>query len=302
MTKDGPQSPSTASPGNVAFPPTSEPVAPEKASDPVSQLSGHPLVQWLMSLLDLSPAGLLNSIQTLTIAGPAVVGAVASTVTSGVGGLLGGLSSLAGMQSEPARPQLPQAVPRGFTTLQQRIQISDTVIVLVGRTSCFDFGSVGVEERLNQLLFDIIISHAKALLTPILVPGHAIQGHLRIACTCLTIFQGQRADGSVFAHDAKYQNGLEAAWSEATLLDLNALVEPKSAEASLWAVFIISVTTGATAGFFHQLLQGLFQDLQLRSWSQVRNILLDFIYPVSFLDAPCKSYFDNLQPPMLGVT
>jgi thiamine transporter ThiT len=80
-----------------------------------------------------------------------------------------------------------------------------------------------------------------------------------------------------------------------------ALAEPKSAEASLWAVFIISVTTGATAGFFHQLLQGLFQDLQLRSWFQVRNILLDFIYPVSFLDEPCKSYFDSLQPMQVGV-
>ncbi|KAK5173906.1 uncharacterized protein LTR77_002587 [Saxophila tyrrhenica] len=295
VPKDGP-----LSPGSTAPTPSAEPISPEASSNPASQLTEHPLIKWLVGLMDLSPAGLLNSIQTLTLVGPAAVGAVTSTVASGIGGVLGGLSSLAGMQSEPARPQLPQAVPRGFTTLQQRIQISDTVIVLVSRTSCFDFGSPGVEERLHQLLFDIIISHAKALLTPILVPGHAIQGHLRIACTCLTIFQGQRANGSVFAHDSKYQTGLEAAWSEATLLDLNALAEPKSAEASLWAVFIISVTTGATANYFHQLLQGLFQDLQLRSWFQVRNILLDFIYPVSFLDEPCKSYFDSLQSMQIG--
>lgn len=179
--------------------------------------------------------------------------------------------------------------------LQQRIQVSENLILLVSRTSCFDFGSPGVEERLHQLLFDLIISHAKALLTPLLVPGHAIQGHLRIACTCLTIFQGQRADGAVLTQDQRYRTGLEAAWSEAMLLDQNALTEPKSAEASLWAVFIISVTTNSTAPYFHQLLYALFQDLQLQSWMQVRNVLLDFIYPVSFLDEPCKTYFDTLQ-------
>jgi hypothetical protein len=277
----------------------------EPATDPATQLTQHPLIRWLMSLLDLSPQGLLNTLQTLTIAGPAALGAVTTSV---VGGLLGGVNSalgtvtgFAGLQGESGRPQLPQAVPRGFTTLQQRIQISDNVIALASRTSCFDFGSPGVEERLHRLLYDLILSHAKALLTPIFSPGHGIQGHLRIACTCLTIFQGQRANGSVFAHDQKYQSGLEAAWAEAMLLDQNALTEPKSAEASLWAVFIISVTTGATANFFHQLLHSLLQDLQLRSWMQVRQVLLDFIYPVSFLDGPCKTYYNNLQSLQIGV-
>ena len=159
-----------------------------------------------------------------------------------------------------------------------------------------------MQERLHQLLLDLIIGQVANNLLPITLPGHAIQGHLRIACTCLTIFQGQRADGAVFAHQPKYQNGLEAAWSEAMLLDQNALSEPKSAEASLWAVFIISVTTGSTADFFHRLLQSLFEDLQLQYWSQVRNILLDFIYPVSFLDEPCKSFFQKIQGIETGVT
>ncbi len=269
------------------------------AGDTAMQITEHPLVKWLIGLLDLTPSGLLSTVQDLTVAGPAVVGAVASTVTGGLGSVMGSVAGLAGL-GDQSRPQLPQAVPRGFTTLAQRIQISETVVLLVSRTSCFDFGSPGVDERLHQLLFDLIINHAKALLTPLLVPGHAIQGHLRIACTCLTIFSGQRANG--FGKDGKYQNGLEAAWSEAMLLDQNALSEPKSAEASLWAVFIISVTTGATATYFHQLLYSLFNDLQLRSWMEVRNVLLDFIYPVSFLDEPCKSYFDNPQQYQVGVT
>ncbi len=149
---------------------------------------------------------------------------------------------------------------------------------LISRTACIDFASPGVEQRLHQLLFDLIANVAGAALTT--QPGHPLQSHLRVACTCLTIFQGQRANGEVFAQDQKYQVGLEAAWSEAMLLDQTALDEPKSAEASLWAVFMIMVTTGATATFFHKQLHGLLQDLQLRYWEQVRKVLLDFIYPV----------------------
>ncbi|KAK3070361.1 hypothetical protein LTR53_010603 [Teratosphaeriaceae sp. CCFEE 6253] len=202
--------------------------------------------------------------------------------------------------SEPAQPppdaaskfQLPLALPRGFATLQQRIPVSEAMLALVSRTACIDFHSAGVEQRLHQLLFDLIANVAgSALMTQ---PGHPIQSHLRVACTCLTIFQGQRANGQVFAQDQKYQIGLEAAWSEATMLNRLALDEPKSAEASLWAVFMIMVTTGATATYFHQQLHGLLRDLQLRYWEQVRKVLLDFIYPVSFLDEPCKSLYDTL--------
>ena len=118
-----------------------------------------------------------------------------------------------------------------------------------------------------------------------------------------TIFQGQRANGAVIETEKKYQTGLEAAWSEAMLLDQGALSEPKSAEASLWAIFIISVTTGSTAEYFNKMLSSLLQDLQLQHWPDVRKVLLDFIYPVSFLDEPCRLFFNSistLQP--IGIT
>ncbi|KAK1053229.1 hypothetical protein LTR74_016328 [Friedmanniomyces endolithicus] len=194
---------------------------------------------------------------------------------------------------EASKFQLPVALPRGFATLQQRIPVSEAMLGLLSRTACIDFASPGVEQRLHQLLFDLIANVAGAALTT--QPGHPLQSHLRVACTCLTIFQGQRENGQVFAQDQRYQVGLEAAWSEAMLLDQTALDEPKSAEASLWAVFMIMVTTGATATFFHKQLHGLLQDLQLRYWEQVRKVLLDFIYPVSFLDELCKSLYDTLQ-------
>ena len=78
------------------------------------------------------------------------------------------------------------------------------------------------------------------------------------------------------------------------MLDINALAEPKAAEASLWAIFIITVTTGCSTSFFHGTLQSLFHDLQLRYWEQVRKVLLEFIYPVSFLDDPCKDFYQSL--------
>lgn len=198
--------------------------------------------------------------------------------------------------------QLPLAVPRGFATLKQRVDISGEFLTLISRTACFDFGSPGVEARLHQLILDLVLSSAGAGISNLTVPGHPIQGHLRIACTCLTIFQGQRADGKSFAGDPKYNAGLVAAWSEVIMMDQGALSEPKTAQASLWAVFIISVTTGAgaAASIFHQLLHTLFQDLNVRVWEHVRSILLEFIFPVSFLDEPCRHFFDSLQSLRIG--
>lgn len=273
----------------------------ETASSPGVDYVQKPLVTWLAGVLDITPGNLVQNVQTLSR--PALSGA--STLLSAGGSMASGLGSYAGFgqdTGDPGRPQLPRMLPRGFVILQQRIEISNNLATLLTRTACFDFGSPGVEDRLHQLLFDLIIGYIGRSLSIIPLPGHPIQGHLRIACTCITIFQGQRADGAAFAIENKYQQGLDAAWSEAVLLDQQALAEEKSAEASLWAVFMISVTTGSTANFFHKLLQDLFRDLQLQYWQQVRNILRDFIYPVSFLDQPCKNFYDSLQHIQVGAT
>ena len=203
---------------------------------------------------------------------------------------------------EPGIRRLPLALPRGFVELNKRINLPDSFTSLLSQTACFDFGSPGVEQRLHQLLLDLLLSSTTMSLSLTGVSAHRVVGHLRIACTCLTIFQGQRADGQLFAHDPKYNAGLQAAWSEVILLDRDALSEPKTAQASLWAVFVISVTTGsgAAAEFFHQLLHSLLQDLNLHLWDQVRRTLLDFIYPVSFLDEPCKLFFQRLQSLRIG--
>lgn len=276
MLREGPASPGFGESSQGLDSPSSEGIANV-------DIVNKPLIIWLSSILNTSVASLVENAQALS---PSSLARATTTFASFLG---------SGASTSEYRPQLPPAVPRGLTTLQQRIQISDNVMALMSRTSCFDFDSPGVQQRLHQLLFDLIVGYTAGTLLSVPLPGHPIQDHLRVACTCLTIFQGQRADGAVFAYQEKYERGLEAAWSEAMLLDQDALKEPKSAEASLWAVFIISVTTGSTANFFHHLLRGLFEDLQLYNWSQVRNTLLDFIFPVSFLDAPCKAFYDNVQ-------
>ncbi|KAK3644418.1 hypothetical protein LTR56_009670 [Elasticomyces elasticus] len=299
--------------GTAQAPAESEPAqaantaTPSNASTPASGLEspfGHmPLAGWLPCIIGGATGAVMQ--QTVGLAASAASSMPVPAAPSGFGLPAPALGfqapgSAENVQSpnDASKFQLPVALPRGFTTLQQRIPVSEAMLSLVSRTACIDFASPGVEQRLHQLLFDLIANVAgSALMTQ---PGHPIQSHLRVACTCLTIFQGQRANGQVFAQDHKYQVGLEAAWSEATLLDQGALDEPKSAEASLWAVFMIMVTTGATATFFHQQLQGLLRDLQLRYWEQVRKVLLDFIYPVSFLDEPCKSLYDTLLQPQFA--
>ncbi|KAK4507393.1 hypothetical protein PRZ48_001128 [Zasmidium cellare] len=256
-----------------------------------------PLVDWMTNVLKLSATSFAAGAAILASTGRPQL-SNASDVLSAAGGILsdsGNAMEQVQISGGLFNRQLPIALPRGFATLQQRISISDSYLVLLSRTACFDFGSPGVENRLNELLFDIVMTSGTATLGGSQLPGHPIQSHLRIACACLTIFQGQRADGQSFAGDRKYHTGLEAAWAEVVVLDQNALREPKSAEAALWAVFIISVTCGSTVNFFSHLLSGLMHDLQLRYWEQVRGVLIDFIYPGSFLDEPCRQFYDKLQ-------
>lgn len=167
---------------------------------------------------------------------------------------------------------------------------------------------------MHQLLLDVILTFTINTTTTVpslpfhhpTASGHPIQSHIRIACASLTIYQGWRADGAFLTSEKAYKSGLDAAWLEVTMLDQNALsplMEPHTAPASLWAVFIISVTTGAsaTAGLFHDLLRQLFEFLDLRRWEQVRGVLLDFIYPVSFLDQPCKEFWLKLCEMRVGL-
>jgi hypothetical protein len=206
------------------------------------------------------------------------------------------------IKNSPFSRQLPIALPRGFALLQTKILISHAFLQLLSRTACFDFASSGVELRLNELLFDVTMEDVS-------VEGgergggatHPIQNYLRIACVCLTIFQGQRAECTTFTGNQNYNMGLRAAWDEALGLDQHALRESYSAEAALWAVFIITVTCGSTLNFFHQLLLGLLEDLQLQYWAQVRDVLLKFIYPGSSLDEPCKRLYMALHQGPIGV-
>lgn len=328
--REGPQSPSEKSPSeNASIPPlqvppnpnpnthtqnVQAPEPPQRQSSTQSQQnwgtnrendaqegkSGNPLkplVDWITNVLHLSAASFAAGAVMLAGTGMPQLGN-ASKVLSTAGGMISdngdameGVEVTGGIFNR----RLPVALPRGFVALQGRIQISDPFLVLLSRTACIDFGSPGVENRLHELLFDIVMTSATASMTNTDQPGHPIQSHLRIACICLTIFQGQRADGQTFAFDQKYNSGLAAAWAEVIVLDQNVLKEPKSAEAALWAIFIISVTCGSTVAFYQQLLWGLMQDLQLQYWEQVRKVLLDFIYPGSFLDEPCKKFYDSLR-------
>lgn len=257
-----------------------------------------PLVNWITNVLHLSASSFTAGAAALATAGRPQLGN-ANDVLSNPGGYI----SDSGLKMDEVQVtggalsrQLPIALPRGFATLQTRISISDGFLVLLSRTACFDYASSGVENRLNELLFDVVMTSATAAFDNVKrIPEHPIQKHLRLACVCLTIFQGQRADGATFSSNHNYNLGLQAAWDEALVLDQDALKEPKSAEAALWAVFVISVTCGSTVKFFHQLLYNLCHDLQLFYWEQVRHVLLGFIYPGSFLDEPCRTLWYTLQ-------
>lgn len=259
-----------------------------------------PLVNWITNILHLTAASFVSGAAALASGGRPEL----KNANDALAGAAGhGYIADSGVKMEEVQVdrglfnrRLPIALPRGFATLQTRITISDDFMVLLSRTACFDYASNGVQDRLNELLFDIVMNTATtAILDPMQSGDHPISKHLRLACVCLTIFQGQRVDGATFAGNQNYDLGLQAAWNEAMVLDHAALQDQKSAEAALWAVFVISVTCGSTVTFYHQLLYSLMQDLQLAHWSQVRNVLLDFIYPGSFIDAPMQQFYHKLH-------
>lgn len=253
-----------------------------------------PLVSWVTNVLRLSPSTFAGGRNESGRPSPSNTGGRPFNS----GSLMADSGVFMGVDAtgSPFSRKLPVALPKGFANLQTRIQMSDSCIVLLSRTACFDYASPGVENRLNELLFDLaMIPGAAAAANPGQPPNHPILAHLRLACTCLTIFQGQRADGAPFAGIQNYNLGLAAAWEEALVLDPRVLQEPKCTEAAIWAMFIISVTCESPVGFFHQALRDLMRDLQLHYWEQVRGVLLDFIYPGSVIEGPCRRFWETLQ-------
>lgn len=324
--RDGTQSHTHSNPEAPAMnQPTAapRPISRPQSSEPSHQTSGHsrqyrqdvspndrrpndqgleqstlkPLVNWITNVLRLSASSFGAAAAILVSTGNPQL-SNASDVLFNAGGILadsGEAMEAVQVNGGLFNRRLPIALPRGFINLRAQIHISDAFLVLLSRTACFDFGSPGVESRLHELLYDTVMTSATATIPNVADTGHPLESHLRIACTCLTIFQGQRADGQSFAYDQKYNTGFEAAWAEVTVLDQNALKEPKTAEAALWCVLIISVTCGGPISFFREILSSLLRDLQLQYWDEVRRVLLDFIYPGSFLDEPCKQFFELLQ-------
>ena len=290
--REGPQSPLTDGPGVSSAQPTSS--FSRASSTPHSP--NPPLVHWVTHVLRLSSGSSGGGATLDLIARPQ------QTTDSGFP-VFGRTSSREAALSPDGSPidgerlirRLPLALPRGFVALQQRLQLPDVFLAIVSRTACFDYASPGIEIRLNELLFDIVMASTPTGAGDPSPPSDPIQSHLRIACTCLAIFQGQRADGAVFARDRKYHSGLEAALAETMLLEPPGRQEPEAAEAALWAIFIISVTTGSMPNLFSEHLRTLFQDLHLDYWEQVRAVLLKFIYPGSYLDEPCKVFYEKLH-------
>lgn len=269
-----------------------DPAQPSHSDHSGTVTSLKPLANWITNVLKISAA-------SLAAAAAAALGSddepTNNDSRTGSGLPMEEVNVAGGLFSSK---RLPIALPRGFASLQTRISMSDPFLQLLSRSACFDYDSPGVSNRMNQLLFDIVMNSATSTAVGESEPTHPIQEHLRIASACLAIWSGQRTEGAVLA-DSTYKSGLEAALQEATVLDQNALKDSKSAEAALWAVFIISVTCGS-AVFFSQLIFSLLNDLQLQKWADVRSVLINFIYPGGTIDGACKQFYDRLFDSQIG--
>jgi hypothetical protein len=194
-------------------------------------------------------------------------------------------------ERDEARFELPIAVPRGFAELQRSGSINDALVVLVGRTACFNFGGPGAKRRVQALLRDVVMLSGQEISSR---PAQRVHQYVRLACVCLTLFQSQRASGQEIAQNPQYRAGLDAAWQEAVALDPGDLQNPSTAQVLLWAGTIISLTCGALPAPLNPLLRLLCEYLELKSWEALRHLLSIFIYPASFLDASCRQFFEDV--------
>ena len=196
--------------------------------------------------------------------------------------------------SSERRLQLPAAIPSGFLELQRRTSVCKELIELTGRTACFDYVSVGVEARLVHLLQDLISHSMARQISFDASSDRSIESYICIACICLTLFQGQRTGGPLSEYRESLAEGLASAWHDARALNSEPLLERHVAEAALWAVFMIVVTTGAPLGGCPTTSLVLLERLQLGSWAVLREMLLGFVFPVSFMDLHCQALYDTI--------
>lgn len=254
-----------------------------------------PLVHWITNILQLTADSLAAAAAALA----PDVGSKGSSTRDGPASAMEEVSISGGLFNSK---QLPITLPRGFAALHTRIPLPNSFLALLSRSACFDYDSPGVSHRLNQLLFDIVMSTAtsgavtaatSALLDTSQPTHHPIQSHLRVASACLAIWSCQRSEGSVIGQSSKYTSGFEAAWEEALELDQEVFKDADAAEAALWAVFIITVTCGCAA-FFNQQILDLMHDLRLACWGDVRSVLVNYNYPVTTLDQPCRDFYERL--------
>nr|POE88346.1 hypothetical protein CFP56_11575 [Quercus suber] len=147
-------------------------------------LASKPMIRWIVALLNLSTTVIGEGTATLTN----TIQHDASKVSRVVRNPRSPVSIDDPSETEISGLRLPVALPRGFAALQQRIQISRAMLELLSRTACVDLASPGVERRLHQLLFDLVIVSAGTALSSVPANGHPIQGHLRVVCFMRTAF------------------------------------------------------------------------------------------------------------------
>ncbi|KAK6441943.1 hypothetical protein LTR95_001831 [Oleoguttula sp. CCFEE 5521] len=272
-----------------ASPGTDRSSASQSRSPPIH--SPHsPLSQWLHAT-----SGIPNQIDVLQQAGGQVLQALPGRVLglgddSLPGSLLGGDRTL------------PLAVPRGFTDLAQRLELSADFLMLVSRTACFDFVSTGVDVRLGRLVSDQVQLISDVAATTVPRHNNLVERNMTLACTCVAMYQTETPGQNSAGANARYSDGLFAAWSEARIIDQRSLRDPNALRASLWCVVVICVTTRGTAepSIFYGVVGDLLRDLNISSWEQLRAMLLDFIYPGTTLDEPTRRFYDEIRRAIAG--
>lgn len=181
--------------------------------------------------------------------------------------------------------QLPIVTPRGFIALAQSGHLDEQAIAVVSHVACFDFLSAGIEYRLQNACADMVQA----------INQHHAAQHVLIACLCITLYQAQQIRSEEVS-DAFCGRGLIAASIEAQALSDAWLLDTRHHDASIWTIMMICATMRNEVLWsrYGNVLRSLLPDPGEHVWTHTRNILLDYIFPGTLVEAACRTLLQTM--------
>lgn len=210
-------------------------------------------------------------------------------------------------QQVPQFPILPSVVPHGLARLRDLRLIQLDLLYLISKLACFDADGPYATERACELSLLIAGWHPYKDVSLKYCPpqscgedsisAHA-HSHLRLVglylCHALFLVRTDLSVPTLVSRDER-QAGCLALYDEAQAMQPDLIVGTFYEGMVLWSLFVIVAMASRLELKHRTVIRKMIQRRHIRTWEQMREHLLLFIYPASLLDTGCRWLWDELE-------